>query len=126
LILFFRAEAHALAFHVGPPIDTILEWENLDIWSSRPGTYYVVMPPENADEWQRHLKLGQLEEVLRSSELVSGGHAHPLVLLRTRPGAGPLRESVLGRQRTGPKTVSPEKADSCPISLNDRRSQRSR
>jgi 4-amino-4-deoxy-L-arabinose transferase-like glycosyltransferase len=90
LILFFRAEAHALAFHVGQPIDTILEWENLDIWSSRPGTYYVVMPPENAAEWPQYLKMGQLEEVLRSSDLVEGGHAHPLVLLRTRPGAGPI------------------------------------
>ena len=86
--------AHALAFHVGRPIDTILEWENLDIWSSRPGTYYVVMPPENADEWPRYLKLGQLEEVLRSSNLAQGTHAHPLVLLRTRPGAGPRLAAV--------------------------------
>ena len=79
-----------LAFHVGRPIDTILEWENLDIWSSRPGTYYVVMPPENAAEWPEYLQLGQLEEVLRSSDLTEEGHAHPLVLLRSRPGAGPL------------------------------------
>jgi hypothetical protein len=93
LILFFRAEAHTLAFHVGRPIDTILEWENLDIWSSRPGTYYVVMPPENAEEWPRYLHLGQLEEVLRSEDLAGDRHAHPLVLLRTRPGAGPLPDS---------------------------------
>jgi 4-amino-4-deoxy-L-arabinose transferase-like glycosyltransferase len=26
LVLFFRAESHALAFHVGRPIDTFLEW----------------------------------------------------------------------------------------------------
>jgi 4-amino-4-deoxy-L-arabinose transferase-like glycosyltransferase len=94
LILFFRAEAHALAFHVGQPVDTILEWENLDVWSSRPGTYYVVMPPENAAEWPRYLELGQLEEVLRSSDLAGGSHAHPFVLLRTRPGAGPIRKRV--------------------------------
>jgi hypothetical protein len=89
LVIFFRAEAHALAFHVGQPIDTILEWENLDVWAGRPQTYYVVMPPECAREWARHLKSGQLEEVLRNTELAGGQHAHPLVLMRTRPGAGP-------------------------------------
>jgi 4-amino-4-deoxy-L-arabinose transferase-like glycosyltransferase len=109
LILFFRAEAHALAFHVGRPIDTILEWENLDIWSSRPGTYYVVMPPENAAEWSRYLKLGQLEEVLRSNDLAEGGHAHPLVLMRTKPGAGPVRE--LGDLESAVSTEDPSPGD---------------
>jgi 4-amino-4-deoxy-L-arabinose transferase-like glycosyltransferase len=88
LILFFRTEAHALAFHVGQPIDTILEWENLDVWASRPGTYYVVMPPQNAEEWPLYVKSGRLEEVLRSSDLAGGSHAHPLVLLRTTPASG--------------------------------------
>jgi 4-amino-4-deoxy-L-arabinose transferase-like glycosyltransferase len=93
-IIFFRTEAHALAFHVGRPIDTILEWENLDYWCARPETYYVVMPPENAQEWPEYLHLGQLEEVLRSSDLAGGRHAHPFVLLRTRPGAGPLEDQM--------------------------------
>jgi 4-amino-4-deoxy-L-arabinose transferase-like glycosyltransferase len=84
LILFFRAESHPLAFHVGPPIDTILEWENLDVWAGYPQSYYVVMPPEDAREWRRHLKSGQLEEVLRNTDLTGGQHTHPLVLLRTR------------------------------------------
>jgi 4-amino-4-deoxy-L-arabinose transferase-like glycosyltransferase len=89
LILFFRAESHALAFHVGRPIDTILEWENLDVWAGRPEIYYVVMPPDVAREWQANLKSGQLEEVLRNTDLTAGRHAHPLVLLRTRPGSRP-------------------------------------
>jgi 4-amino-4-deoxy-L-arabinose transferase-like glycosyltransferase len=109
LVIFFRTEAHALAFHVGRPIDTILEWENLDIWCSRPGTYYVVMPPENAGEWPRYLKLGQLEEVQRSTELAGERHAHPLVLLRTRPGAGPVQ--------------SPGKVLACPTPSNESRSR---
>jgi 4-amino-4-deoxy-L-arabinose transferase-like glycosyltransferase len=90
MIIFFRAEAHALAFHVGRQIDTILEWENLDVWASRPETWYVVMPPENAAEWPEYLRHGQLEEVVRSVDLAGGKHVHPLVLMRTRPGAGPL------------------------------------
>jgi 4-amino-4-deoxy-L-arabinose transferase-like glycosyltransferase len=85
LVLFFRAEAHALAFHVGRPVDTILEWENLDVWAGRPETYYVVMPPDCAGEWPKYLHKGLLEEVLQSSVLVEGEQPRPLVLLRTRP-----------------------------------------
>jgi len=89
LILFFRTEVHALAFHVGRPIDTLLEWENLDVWTARPETYYVVMPATYAQEWRQRLKRGQLEEILRSSIRAGAYHDDPLVLLRTRPGAGP-------------------------------------
>ena len=71
LILFFRAEAHALAFHVGRPIDTLLEWENLDVWAGRPETY-IVMPPECAAAWSWHLKSGSLMEVLRNTDLAAG------------------------------------------------------
>lgn len=87
LILFFRTEAHALAFHVGPPIDTLLEWENLDVWAGRPELYHVVMPPECVPEWPRYLKAGVLEEVLRSTDVAGGPQERPLVLLRTRPRA---------------------------------------
>jgi 4-amino-4-deoxy-L-arabinose transferase-like glycosyltransferase len=89
LILFFRAEAHAVAFYVGEPIDTLLEWENLDVWAGRPHTYYVVMPSEYAREWPRHLKSGWLEKVCRSGVLAGARHDDPLVLLRTHPGAAP-------------------------------------
>jgi Dolichyl-phosphate-mannose-protein mannosyltransferase len=114
LVIFFRTEAHALAFHVGRPIDTILEWENLDIWCSRPGTYYVVMPPEDAAEWPHYLKLGQLEEVQRSNDLAGGRHAHPLVLLRTRPGAGPVQKSASQTQRSEVTPQNPKSRGGAP------------
>jgi hypothetical protein len=85
LVLFFRAESHALAFHVGRPIDTFLEWENLDIWAGRPGGHYIVMPPECAAEWPRHVTAGRLEQVLCNTELSGGTHRQPLVLMRTQP-----------------------------------------
>jgi len=116
MVIFFRAEAHALAFHVGRQIDTILEWENLDVWAGRPETWYVVMPPENADEWPRYLKHGQLEEVLRNVDLAGGRHSHPLVLLRTRPGAGPLhpeRSANDRAPRTSTDRSGPPVGDSC-------------
>ena len=91
LVLFFRAEAHALAFHVGNPIDTFLEWENLDVWAGRRGPYYIVMPPECAAEWPRHVTSGQLEEVARNYDLPgTEHHEHRLVLVRTQPASGPL------------------------------------
>jgi 4-amino-4-deoxy-L-arabinose transferase-like glycosyltransferase len=86
LVLFFRAECHPLAFHVGPPVDTFLEWENLNVWAGRPGTYYIVMPPGCADSWREHVTEGELEEVLRSCDLPgAAGRQRPLVLMRTRP-----------------------------------------
>jgi 4-amino-4-deoxy-L-arabinose transferase-like glycosyltransferase len=84
-IIFFRAEAHDLAFHVGRPLDSILEWENLEWWAARPDPVYVVMPPNYAAVWQHHLKPGSLEEVLRSVDVMPGQDRREFVLLRTRP-----------------------------------------
>jgi 4-amino-4-deoxy-L-arabinose transferase-like glycosyltransferase len=86
LVLFFRAEAHALAFHLGPELDTFLEWENLDVWAGRPGCHYIVMPAECAAEWPAHVRSGRLEEVLRSTDFDGAERRQrPLVLVRTRP-----------------------------------------
>jgi 4-amino-4-deoxy-L-arabinose transferase-like glycosyltransferase len=86
LILFFRAENHALAFHLGPPLDTFLEWENLDIWVGRPGPYYIVMPIDCLVESPRHLTAGRLDAVLCNTDLPNAAnHERPLVLVRTHP-----------------------------------------
>jgi 4-amino-4-deoxy-L-arabinose transferase-like glycosyltransferase len=84
-VIFFRVEAHALAFHTGRPVDTILEWENLDFWASQPRPFYIVMEPDCADDWPNHLKSGGLERVISNVDLAGGKHQHPLVLMRTRP-----------------------------------------
>lgn len=85
LVIFFRTEAHALAYHVGTPIETLLEWENLDKWAAMPQSYLVVMPEEVAAEWRQHLPTGQLEEVLRNRDLMVTKPARPLILMRTVP-----------------------------------------
>jgi hypothetical protein len=88
---FFRAESHVLAFHVGYPIDTFLEWENLDIWTRTPGTHYIVMPVDAAAEWQDHVTSGRLVEVLRNTDLAAGIPPHEqMVLMRIdNPPASP-------------------------------------
>jgi 4-amino-4-deoxy-L-arabinose transferase-like glycosyltransferase len=83
-VIFFRTEAHELVFQVGRPLDTILEWENLDVWASRP-EIYVVMPPECAAVWPQRLRAGRLEKVLCTSDLSAKTPERPLVLLRSIP-----------------------------------------
>jgi 4-amino-4-deoxy-L-arabinose transferase-like glycosyltransferase len=84
-VIFFRVEEHALAFHVGRPLDTLLEWENLDFWVGQPRPFYVVMDAKCAQEWPDHLQSGLLQPVIGNVELAGGKHEHPLLLFRTRP-----------------------------------------
>jgi 4-amino-4-deoxy-L-arabinose transferase-like glycosyltransferase len=83
-VVFFRAESHLLAYHVGQPVTTVLEWENLDRWTHRPRIIYIVMPESCADEWRKHLDAGALEEVLRTKDFATGSRDRPLVVFRTR------------------------------------------
>jgi 4-amino-4-deoxy-L-arabinose transferase-like glycosyltransferase len=84
-VILFRTKPHALTFHLGRPVDTLLEWENLDWWAGRPNPRYVVMPPELVRECPRRVKSGRLIEVLRSTDLAPGGRERTLVLLKTEP-----------------------------------------
>jgi 4-amino-4-deoxy-L-arabinose transferase-like glycosyltransferase len=83
-VIFFRAESHVLHFHIGKPLDTILEWENLAIWADRPFPVYIVMPEACAREWQEHLRTDALEEVLRTADYPGGQRDRPLVVFRSR------------------------------------------
>ncbi|MSQ96844.1 MAG: glycosyltransferase family 39 protein [Gemmataceae bacterium] len=84
-VVFFRAESHLFAYHLGQPVTTILEWENLEIWANRPFPVFFVMPASCADEWRDHLTSASLEEVLRTTDYVNGNRDRPLVVLRS-PG----------------------------------------
>ncbi len=88
IIVFFRAEAHNLAFHLGRPVTSLLEWENLDWWAARPESVYVIMPPECVAQWPGHLTRGELETVLHSTDFGGGSGERPLVLVRTHTLAG--------------------------------------
>jgi 4-amino-4-deoxy-L-arabinose transferase-like glycosyltransferase len=90
-VIFFRTEAHELVFQVGRPLDTILEWENLDVWANRPATYFV-MPPECARDRRQHLRTGRLEEVLCTTDLQQNSPERPLVLLRSSYPYPPPKE----------------------------------
>lgn len=87
-VLFFRTEAHALAFHVGGHVPTFVEWETLDRWTRESSPAYVVMPVHEAAEWPAHLTAGSLERLVGNEELTGQPHEHPLVLMRTHAKEG--------------------------------------
>jgi len=78
-LTFFRTESHALAFHVGRPLDIFVEWEKLAERASRPEPQYIVMPLARFKECSEHVRADRLEKLLTSS------HVKPLLLVRTRP-----------------------------------------
>jgi hypothetical protein len=112
-VLFFRTEAHALAFHLGRPLDVLVQWEKLRERLARPGMHYVVMPPETARDCGALLPGVRVEEVLRNTDLSGGRHERPLVLLRAGQGSG-----------AGPS--SGDSPPSCPNCRSCRRSLPSR
>ena len=81
-VLFFRTEAHALAFHVGRPLAVLVEWKELEDRVTASGASYVVMPPAVAEEAPRELPGIRFENVLRNTDLSGGDHERPLALLR--------------------------------------------
>ena len=83
-VIFFRAESHVLAYHVGRPVGTILEWENLEVWSRKPSVVYYVMPEACAEEARERFPTGTLQEVCRLTQFAPGPQERPLVVLHSR------------------------------------------
>jgi 4-amino-4-deoxy-L-arabinose transferase-like glycosyltransferase len=83
-VLFFRTEAHALAFHTGRPLATLVGWEELAERLAQPGAHHVVLPPGAAAECARRLP-GVALERLATNHGPDGRHERPLVLLRATP-----------------------------------------
>jgi hypothetical protein len=81
-VIFFRTEAHALAFRVGRPLDVLVEWQHLQARLEQPGPHYLVMPPDSAEQCPKFLRNIRVEEVCRNTTLAGGKHERPLVLLR--------------------------------------------
>jgi 4-amino-4-deoxy-L-arabinose transferase-like glycosyltransferase len=93
-VVFFRTEAHALAFRVGRPLASVVEWSELDDRLRRPGAHFVVLPPAVAAEAARRLAAVRFEELGRTTALAGGRHERPLVLVRaSRPDTTPPRQA---------------------------------
>jgi 4-amino-4-deoxy-L-arabinose transferase-like glycosyltransferase len=87
-VVFFRTEAHALAFRVGRPLVVLVEWSDLEGRLARPGPHYVVTPPDCATECRLRLPGMSWETVSGTVELAGGAHERPILLLRAEHPSG--------------------------------------
>jgi 4-amino-4-deoxy-L-arabinose transferase-like glycosyltransferase len=82
-VLLFRAESHLLAFHLGRPLHTLVEWGELNDRLAGPGPHFVVMPPEYVYPAERIVTARRLVVVANLADHTPGKPARPLVFLRT-------------------------------------------
>jgi hypothetical protein len=81
-VIFFRTEAHALAFRVGQPVHPIVQWSCLQKRLEQPGEHWIVLPMHVWTEAQAALPGIELQEVARNTTLAGGRHERPLLLAR--------------------------------------------
>jgi hypothetical protein len=81
-VLLFRTESHLLAFHLGRPVHTLVEWGELNDLLAGPGPHFVVTPPEYAAEAAVILPHHRPEVVARLREHTRAAPPRPLVFLR--------------------------------------------
>lgn len=81
-VILFRTESHLLAYHLGPPLTTLVEWGDLRDALSEPGPHAVVMPPEYAADAERYTNR-KFVPVADLTSMLSVRPHRPLVCLRT-------------------------------------------
>ncbi len=91
-VTLFRVESHLLAFQLGRPIHTLVEWADLETLLREPGVHYVVTRTEYEAEVREHA--GDFEILARSEELAQTKKHRPLIMLRFRgkPCLSPPRD----------------------------------
>lgn len=80
-VILFRSESHLLAYHLGPPLTTLVEWGDLRAALSEPGPHAVVMPPEYVADAERYTNRKFVPVADLASTLSVHPH-RPLVCLR--------------------------------------------
>jgi 4-amino-4-deoxy-L-arabinose transferase-like glycosyltransferase len=81
-ILLFRTESHLLAYHLGTPLHTLVEWGELKDALSAAGPHTVVMPPEYVEDAER-VAGRKLVPVAALADFTTVKPPRPLVCLRT-------------------------------------------
>jgi 4-amino-4-deoxy-L-arabinose transferase-like glycosyltransferase len=82
-IILFRMESHLLAFHLGRPLVTLVEWHDLNDRLAKPGPHYVVMPPEYVYATDQIVRSRKLRAIAKLEEYTAAPPEKPLVFLRT-------------------------------------------
>jgi hypothetical protein len=79
-VVFFRTEAHALAFHLGRPLAILVQWEHLEERVRKAGVAHVVCPVGSVDEVRRRLPGAGVRRLLANTDR-AGEHERPLAFL---------------------------------------------
>ena len=87
-VTLFRVEAHLLVYHLGRPVHTLVEWDDLNSRLSQPGSHFVVTRAEFLDECRRQIAW-PVEVVARSEDVSRARPLRPLVLLQIVSGPEP-------------------------------------
>jgi 4-amino-4-deoxy-L-arabinose transferase-like glycosyltransferase len=80
-VILFRTESHLLAYHLGPPLTTLVEWGDLRAALSAPGAHAVVMPPEYVADAERYTNR-KFVPVVNLADTTGARPHRPLVCLR--------------------------------------------
>jgi 4-amino-4-deoxy-L-arabinose transferase-like glycosyltransferase len=83
LVLMFRAESHLLAFHLGQPIRTLVEWGELNELLARPGPHWFITRAEFVSECFDNVRTRRIEVAARSADFTAAAPLRKLVLVRT-------------------------------------------
>lgn len=82
-ILLFRAESHLLAYRLGRPLHTLIDWKELNDRLAEPGPHFVVMPPEYVYPAHQIVISRSLVVVARLADVTPARPPRPLVFLKT-------------------------------------------
>ena len=81
-VVLFRVENHLLAYHLGRPLRTLIEWPHLRDHLARPGPRVFVTRAEYVDECRSVLGEFRYEVAARSADFAPVPQPRPLVVLR--------------------------------------------
>jgi 4-amino-4-deoxy-L-arabinose transferase-like glycosyltransferase len=81
-LIFFRVEAHALAFRTGRPLVSVLEWHDLRSHLSQAGDHFLIVSPAILAETQEVVREHRFEVLLGNA--MQRPHERPLLLVRVR------------------------------------------
>jgi hypothetical protein len=81
-VLLFRTESHLLAYHLRPPLHTLVEWGELQERLAKPGRHVVVMPPEYLADAAK-ITGRKFVLVARLANFTAVSPPRPLVCVRT-------------------------------------------
>ena len=84
-LLFFNMEAHALAFHLGKPVETIVGWEKLEKVIVSKNESFVLTSPDNLEEMMGKFPRYKFDVLYLKNESETLGLSRPFVFIKVFP-----------------------------------------